>query len=63
MRSRAIAQGRADEETRRELEAKIALGRLGMPEDCAKVLEFLVTDRSDYVTGQTIAVCGGSVLF
>lgn len=61
--SRAIAQGRADEERRKELEAQIALGRLGMPEDCAKVLEFLVTDLSDYVTGQCISVCGGYILF
>jgi NAD(P)-dependent dehydrogenase (short-subunit alcohol dehydrogenase family) len=61
--SRAIAQGRAEEKTRKELEAQIALGRLGMPEDCAKVMEFLVTDLSDYVTGQTISVCGGYVLF
>ena len=61
--SRAIAQGRADPETRARLEAEIALGRLGMPEDCAKVLEFLVTDLSDYVTGQCISVCGGYVLF
>ncbi|MBM3187545.1 MAG: SDR family oxidoreductase [Chloroflexi bacterium] len=61
--SRAIAQGRAEEATRKELEAQIALGRLGMPEDCAKVLEFLTTDLSDYVTGQCISVCGGYILF
>jgi len=61
--SRAIAQGRAKKETQDALEERIALGRLGVPEDCAKVIEFLVTDLSDYVTGQTIAVCGGAVLF
>jgi NAD(P)-dependent dehydrogenase (short-subunit alcohol dehydrogenase family) len=61
--SRAIGQGRASPETRERLEAEIALGRLGVPEDCAKVLEFLVTDLSDYVTGQCIRVCGGYVLF
>ena len=61
--SRAIAQGRNDADRRKELEDQIALGRVGMPEDCAKVLEFLSTDLSDYVTGQTISVCGGYVLF
>lgn len=61
--SRAIAQGRAEGERRKELEDQIALGRVGVPEDCAKVLEFLVTDLSDYVTGQVISVCGGYVLF
>ena len=61
--SRAIAGGRGEKATREKLEATSALGRLGVPEDCAKVIEFLVTDLSDYVTGQTIAVCGGNVLF
>ena len=40
-----------------------ALGHRGVPEDCAKVVEFLVTDLSDYVTGQCIPVCGGTILF
>jgi NAD(P)-dependent dehydrogenase (short-subunit alcohol dehydrogenase family) len=61
--SRAIAQGRNSPETRARLEQEIALKRLGMPEDCAKVVEFLVTDLSDYVTGQVIRVCGGCCLF
>lgn len=60
--SRAIASGRGETPRREELESRIALGRLGLPEDCAKVVEFLVTDLSDYVTGQTIPVCGGYVL-
>jgi NAD(P)-dependent dehydrogenase (short-subunit alcohol dehydrogenase family) len=42
--------------------AKLPLRRLGQVEDCAGVLEFLVTDLSQYVTGQVISVCGGAVL-
>ena len=61
--SRAIAQGRNSPEMRARLEQEIALKRLGMPEDCAKVVEFLVTDMSDYVTGQIIRICGGCCLF
>jgi len=61
--SRAIASGRGDEPTRSALEAQIPLRRLGVPEDCAKVIEFLVTDLSDYVTGQCIPVCGGYIAF
>lgn len=38
---------------------RIPLRREGTIEDCAKVVEFLVTDLSDYVTGQTIAIDGG----
>jgi 3-oxoacyl-[acyl-carrier protein] reductase len=37
----------------------IALRRPGTVEDCAKVVEFLVTDLSDYVTGTLIPVDGG----
>ena len=59
--SRAIAGGRDKGELKERLVSQIPLGRLGLPEDCAKVIEFLVTDLSDYVTGQTINVCGGYV--
>lgn len=45
------------------LEKTIPLGRVGTPEDCAKVVEFLVTDLSDYVVGQCIRICGGVLLF
>jgi 3-oxoacyl-[acyl-carrier protein] reductase len=38
---------------------RIALRREGTIEDCAKVVEFLVTDLSDYVTGKTITIDGG----
>lgn len=61
--SRAIAGGRDQGEVRDNLLAQIPLGRLGLPEDCAKVVEFLTTDLSDYVTGQCIPVCGGYVAF
>jgi len=38
---------------------QIPLRREGTIEDCAKVVEFLVTDLSDYVTGKTISIDGG----
>ncbi|MEJ2130526.1 MAG: SDR family NAD(P)-dependent oxidoreductase [Gammaproteobacteria bacterium] len=38
---------------------RIPLRREGTIEDCAKVVEFLVTDLSDYVTGRTIVIDGG----
>ena len=41
---------------------RIPLRRFGEVEDCANVLEFLVTPLSGYVTGQCISVCGGAVL-
>lgn len=40
---------------------RIALRRIGTPQDCARVIEFLVTDLGSYVTGAIIPVDGGSV--
>jgi 3-oxoacyl-[acyl-carrier protein] reductase len=40
---------------------QVALRRLGTVEDCARVVEFLATDLSDYVTGAVIPVDGGLV--
>jgi 3-oxoacyl-[acyl-carrier protein] reductase len=39
--------------------AKVPLNRFGIPEDCARVVGFLCTPLSDYVTGQVIFVDGG----
>jgi 3-oxoacyl-[acyl-carrier protein] reductase len=44
---------------RSQLAAMIPLGREGTIEDCAKVVEFLVTDLSEYITGKIIAIDGG----
>jgi 3-oxoacyl-[acyl-carrier protein] reductase len=37
----------------------IPLGRLGKPEDVAKVVRFLVSPEAAYITGQTLCVDGG----
>ncbi|KIK69273.1 hypothetical protein GYMLUDRAFT_214362 [Collybiopsis luxurians FD-317 M1] len=39
--------------------ALITLGRTGIPEDVAKLVSFLASPDSDYVTGQTMLVDGG----
>lgn len=38
---------------------KIPMGRFGEPDDVAKVIEFLASDGSDYLTGQVYNVTGG----
>ena len=38
----------------------IPLQRIGRPEDIAGAAIYLASDASDYVTGQTIMVCGGA---
>lgn len=37
----------------------IPLGRLGKPEDVAKLVRFLVSPEASYITGQTLCVDGG----
>lgn len=44
---------------RSHMAGEIPLRREGTIEDCAKVVEFLATDLSDYVTGRTIIIDGG----
>ncbi len=39
----------------------VPLGRAGEPADVAKAVVFLAGDAAAYVTGQTLAVCGGMV--
>ena len=41
------------------LQPKFALGRIGTPPDVAKVIGFLVSDESGWITGQVINVEGG----
>lgn len=41
----------------------IPLGRLEEPEDVARVVVFLLSVRSGYMTGQAINVTGGSIMF
>lgn len=38
---------------------QIPLGRIGMPEDIANLVKFLVSEDSSYITGQVIACNGG----
>jgi len=37
----------------------IPLGRVGYPEDVAKLITFLASDEADYMTGQAINISGG----
>lgn len=47
------------EDMRAELLKQIPLGRLGAPEDIANIVCFMVSDKANYMTGQTIHVDGG----
>lgn len=50
------------EEQKEAMLATIPLEKLGEPEDIANVVTFLASDKSKYITGQTIHVDGGMVM-
>ncbi len=51
------------EEGQRRLVESIAMRRLGQPEDIANGVLFFASERSSWVTGQTISIDGGHALF
>ncbi|NQT47400.1 MAG: SDR family oxidoreductase [Chloroflexi bacterium] len=42
--------------------SRVALGRMGEPDDIAKVVLFLASGAADYMTGETLVVDGGYLL-
>jgi 3-oxoacyl-[acyl-carrier protein] reductase len=41
------------------LQRAIPMGRIGQPEEVARAVAFFLDERTTYVTGQTLFVCGG----
>jgi glucose 1-dehydrogenase len=52
-----------NEERRNELLRLVPYGRMGQPEDVADLCLFLASDRSDYITGASIYIDGGMMLY
>ena len=50
------------DEIKEAIEGTIPLKRLGTAEDVAKVIKFLASDDSNYITGQVINVDGGMLM-
>ena len=52
-----------DPESLRDLDKKIAMARPGDPDEVGRVAAFLVSDLASYITGTTIAVDGGMLIY
>jgi NAD(P)-dependent dehydrogenase (short-subunit alcohol dehydrogenase family) len=48
-----------DQPRTQELIGMVPVGRLGEPEDVAQGVAFFMHERSSFITGQTLYVCGG----
>ena len=51
------------EEEKKEVEAGIPLQRLGEPEDIGEAVAFLASDLARYITGETLHVNGGLIMY
>jgi NAD(P)-dependent dehydrogenase (short-subunit alcohol dehydrogenase family) len=54
--------GLSPEDFTEQRAAQVPLGRMEQPEDVARVIGFLASDRSAYMTGQAINVTGGLIM-
>ena len=52
-----------EEDAKQRIEESIPLGRLGKGEDIAKLVAFLASDEASYITGQTISIDGGLLMY
>src|SRR6516165_8956523 len=62
VREQAALLSQSPEEFTRRRVRQIPLGRMERPEDVANVIGFLVSPRSEYITGQALSVDGGLVM-
>ena len=51
------------ETARRTFEARLPMKRLGKPEEVAAVVDFLLSDRASFITGQLLQPNGGQVMW
>ena len=52
-----------DGESEDKIINQIPLNRLGNSEDVAKLIMFLASDEASYITGQTISIDGGLLMY
>ncbi len=53
----------SDPDRLRDLDQKIAMGRVGEPDEIGRVATFLASDLASYMTGTTVTVDGGMLIY
>jgi NAD(P)-dependent dehydrogenase (short-subunit alcohol dehydrogenase family) len=61
-REQGALMGLSPEDFTRQRAAQVPLGRMERPEDVARVIGFLASERAAYMTGQAINVTGGLIM-
>jgi 3-oxoacyl-[acyl-carrier protein] reductase len=59
IRAAADKRGQSYAEIESEWKDKVPMGRFARPEETAGLIEFLLSEKANYITGQNIAVDGG----
>ena len=49
-----------DTELAERIAGRVPVGRLGRPADISRAVKFFLADEADFITGQTLFVCGGA---
>ena len=52
-----------NENEKMEILKKIPLNKFGKPEDISKLAMFLISDEASYITGQTVSIDGGLLMY
>lgn len=58
---RSLAEGKTKEQWYAEHTRDVPIRRFAEPEEVAELVSFLACDKSSYITGCDIIVCGGEI--
>lgn len=54
-----VTSASGNSETEKKQDRNISLGRMGEPEEAAKLIAFLLSEESSYMSGASVSIDGG----